>query len=132
VTGQSPATAPARHVRRLGFRHVGGVDQAPARVDGALSSSHSTGRAPDQARQSSTSFTCSATWMWIGPPPASGIIAQFAGRHGAQAVRRDADDCDSMRERPCARLQQPRETIHVVDEAALAVAGAAPPKPEWA
>ena len=56
------------HRRRLGVGHVGRVDQAPARVDRRRwPSSHSTGRAPDQARQSSTSFTCSAMWMWIGP-----------------------------------------------------------------
>ena len=31
-------------------------------------SSHSTGRAPVAATQSSTSFTCSAAWMWMGRP----------------------------------------------------------------
>jgi hypothetical protein len=42
---------------------------------GALFISQRTGRAPVAARQSSTSWVCSAMWMWMGPAPASGRIA---------------------------------------------------------
>ena len=82
-----------RHLLGLGLGHVGGVDQAPAlRRHRHCASSHSTGRAPDHSMQSSTSRICSAAWMWIGPSGSHRRHRrQFLGRHGAQAVRRDAD-----------------------------------------
>ena len=40
--------------------------------------SHSIGRAPVAARQSSTSPVCSATWMWIGPAKPSASVASVA------------------------------------------------------
>ena len=52
---------------------------------GACSSSHSTGRWPDQAMHSSTSLVCSAAWIWTGPPSASGAIA--ASSSGVTARR---------------------------------------------
>ena len=58
----------------------------------ALASSHSTGRAPDQATQSSTSRVCSATWIWIGPVPASSRrrpqVRPASPRAGCAARRR--------------------------------------------
>ena len=125
VIGHRPATAPLRAMRRgLAVGHVGGVDQAPARVDRRV------GRAAirpaarrDQARQSSTSFICSATWMWIGPSPASGRHRRAAPpaspRAGCAARRRPPRRAGRATAR-AARFEQPREAVDVVDEAALA------------
>ena len=61
-------------------------------------SSISTGRRPEKARQSSTSFTCSATWMWMGASGgrAGDHLAKQFRRHRPQRMGRDADAAQRM------------------------------------
>ena len=84
--------------------------------------------------QSSTSFVCSATWMWIGPSPASAVTARSSsGVDRAQAVRRGADHrAVELPDGAPAFVEQPCEALGIVDEPPLALIGRAPPKPEWA
>ena len=86
-----------------------------------LSSSHCTGRAPDQATHSSTSRICSAAWMWMGPAgPALDQRAQLGGIDGAQRMRRDAErGAVEPGDVAPARLDQPREAVEVGQEARL-------------
>ena len=71
--------------------------------------------------------------MWTGPPRASCTTArQLRGRDGAQAVRRHADRCPGQRaHRSRGTPHDAREALRIVDEAALARVGAAPPNPPW-
>ncbi len=61
-----------------------------------------TGRCPEQARQSSTSFTCSATWMWIGP---CGAAAQTARSVSGVTAR---SECGAM---PSCAPGRPRDDL---------------------
>ena len=74
-----------RDALRFVIRHVGGVDEAPALIDRRMLQQPFDRPRPDQARQSSTSFICSAAWMCTGPPSASGMIA--ASSSGVTARR---------------------------------------------
>ena len=101
-------------------------------IDGGVVEQPATGRAPDQARQSSTSLTCSATWMWIGPSPASATTAaSSAGVDGAQRMRRDADRTDpaiSARQSSSSRAKPSRSVM----KRRCSGRGGAPPKVAWA
>ena len=125
VIGHRPATAPLRGQRGgLGLGHVGGVDQAPARRrPAAWSSSHSTGRAPrpGEAVLDLLHLLGDVDVDRAVRPPAAATAAQLVRRHGAQAVRRDADHgVRQRRDRCAAALEQPREAVDVVEEPPLA------------
>ena len=124
--GDRAGCAPGRRSppRSCGWRGSGTSARRPPR----WSSSHSTGRAPDQARQSSTSFTCSATWMWIGPSGASGghrrEFVRGRRRAGCAARRRPRRRCKPAT--ALAALRNRRgEAVEIVDEAPLARRSAA-------
>ena len=104
------------------------------RSTSALASSHSTGRAPDQATQSSTSFICSATWMWIGPP-------RPARRPRAVLPASRRAGCAARRRPPRRRAAPPRAGFPRAGGRSASGSlmkrrwpsfGAAPPKPECA
>ena len=91
-----------------------------------LSSRYSTGRLPDQARQSSTSLVCSAMWMWMGAAvsrrSSSAItsVEEFRG-HGAERMRRDAELAQRIVAAGRMKLLEDSDiAIGVVDETALA------------
>ena len=117
---QAGDRAAARQVARLAAHPCASRGRGTsARSTAAWSRSQRTGRAPDQARQSSTSFVCSATWMWIGPPAASATTsASSLRRHGAQTVRRDADVARRPRCAP-AVVDETREGVEIGDEPPL-------------
>ena len=75
VSGQRPTTArdAAKATISPGVVWVAWIRHQRS-SSAAFSSSHSTGRRPSAATQSSTSRTCSAAWMWIGP---SGVAWQI-------------------------------------------------------
>ena len=89
----------------------------------ALSSSHSTGRRPSAATQSSTSRICSAAWIWIGP---SGVAAADrpqrlrASPRAANAARCRRALAATSATDARARCDQIEEALGIVDEAALA------------
>ena len=85
------------------------------------SNSHSTGRWPDQAMQSSTSCVCSAMCRCSGSRgPELRQRAQLRFIDCAQAVRRDAEHCVGQpRGRRLAGREQPLVLARAADEAAL-------------
>ena len=101
------------------------------RSTGAWSSSHSTGRAPDQATQSSTSRSARRHGCGSARPASAIDCLQFVRRHGAQAVRRDAHDSAVQRSPPRARLHQAarRSRRRSLMKRRWPSFGAAPPKP---
>ena len=109
VSGQSPTTAPDAANTRISCPVVWVAWTTHQRASSpALSSSHCTGGRPSAAMQSSTSFVCSAAWMWIGP---SGTAAQTTcsacGVDRAQRMRSDADAASGQ-----ARRDRPRALDH--------------------
>ena len=126
VIGQRPATAPRRRCRAIsvassasrGSRHqrasTGALVEQPR--DRALRR--------DQARQSSTSFTCSATWMCIGP---SGPAARSrASSSGVTARRLCGAMPTTASSRPATALRAPStsaRSLDIVDEAPLPLVG---------
>ena len=120
--GDRAAARPALGLRlaSCGWRGSGTSGRSTARV---VEQPFARAARRDQARQSSTSLTCSATWMWIGPSPASaarppqarpGVTARrLCGATPTTAPCKPATAC-------AAAVQQPREAVEVVDEAALA------------
>ena len=91
---------------------------------GMLSSSHCTGRAPDQATHSSTSRTCSAAWMWIGSRRRrSNERLELVRRHRAQRMRRDAKaGARQPVDVSAARLHQRGEAVEIGEKARLPAA----------
>ena len=85
---------PRRSRRR---RRASRARAASARRAGRSRASHSIGRAPVAARQSSTSPVCSATWMWIGPAKPS--AERGAARRSTPAPRRAASGSRGRRRR---------------------------------
>ena len=94
-----------------------------------LSSSHSTGGAPDQAMHSSTSAVCSAAWMWMGPDGHSSrtSVVQLRRIDRAQRMRGDAEHRRRRRGRRAVRLafDQTPEAVEVGQKARLARLGRA-------
>ena len=86
-----------------------------------LSSSHCTGRAPDQARHSSTSRTCSAAWMWIGPAVHRSTSARSSGASTARSECGAMPSTAPSRRSTCRRLasNEPPETIEIEQETRL-------------
>ena len=107
VSGQSPTTAPDAASARISCAVVWVAWITHQRGSSpALSRSHSTGRRPSAAMQSSTSFVCSAAWMWIGPSgaPRTRRAASRASRPAANAARcRHGRRAGWRRSRACAR-----------------------------
>ena len=64
----------------------------------------STGRRPEKARQSSTSFTCSATWTWMG---ASGGRPAITSRSSSGVTARS--ECGEM---PTRRNGWPFDSVY--------------------
>ena len=120
----------------LGLGHVGGVDQAPAPVDLRVGQAAIRPAArPTRRRSPRPPSVCSATWMWIGPSPASSVTAvKFLRRHGAQAVRGDADDRARRAAAAARRLASSRRAkpSRSLTKRRWPSFGAAPPKPECA
>ena len=81
------AGAAASHRFDLAAQRMRGVDQLPAASSRPSRASHSIGRAPVAARQSSTSAVCSATWMWIGPANDCASAPSAGDRIAADAAR---------------------------------------------
>ena len=136
VVGHSPAIAPDRASASVSAAVMCVAWIAVQRSERSNSrSSISTGRRPEKARQSSTSFTCSATWMWIG---ASGGKAAMTSRSSAGVTARSECGRDADAAERCAlacidRLfDDPQKTLRTVDETALPRRGGWPPKPPWA
>ena len=133
VSGHRPATAPARASRvRLVVGHVRRVDQAPALVDPALSSSHCTGRAPS-AGHAIVHFLglLGGMDMHRHLREGRGHLAQLLGRDRAQRMRRDAEIA-----RPAAIATISRERAISVTKRSVELRkricpglGAASPKP---
>ena len=123
VSGQRPATAPEAAsagfpARWCGWHGSGTSAHRPRHGR----CSHSTGRRPSAAMHSSTSWVCSAAWIWIGP---SGTCLahdpQCLGRDRAQRMRRDADARfrqTAPRSPACARTAE--KPIRIVEKAPLA------------
>ena len=97
------AGAAARHRVDLGRAWCAWrAPAASARRAARGAASHSIGRAPVAARQSSTSAVCSATWMWIGPSNPSASRHRWAIDAGARGAQR-VDRQPGVDERPAAR-----------------------------
>ena len=79
------------------------------------SASHSIGRRPVAATQSSTSAVCSATWMWIGPRVAGAALRQLRDRRrprpraasGSRRRRRRAARAARARRRAARARRRP-------------------------
>ena len=117
--GNRAGFAPARRLLSVTWTRM---DQQQARIDRRCSSSHSTGRLPDQATHSSTSLTCSAAWICTGASLGHGDdCRQFVRRYGPQAVRRDSDIGPGQGADGRSRgVKQLCELIDRADEPALA------------
>ncbi len=115
--GQAPRSRPAVMCVQW-IRH-----QRASRL--MLSSSHCTGRAPDQATQSSTSRACSAACMWMGPAAHRSTSARSSDASTARS------ECGAMpRVAPSSRstwrrldVQQAPEAVEVEQEARLSRRG---------
>ena len=123
VIGHRPATAPdfARRALSSGVMCVQWIRHQRASRP-MLSSSHCTGRAPDQATQSSTSRACSAAWMWIGPSRhRCDERAQLAARRrrAANAARCRASRREAAHHDGGCDLDEPREAIEIEQEPRL-------------
>ena len=92
------------------------------------------GRAPDQARHSSTSRTCSATWIWIGPSGASSTRAFNSRGVTARRLCGATPTTASGIDRTAFRLASRRRAkpSRSLMKRRWPSFGAAPPKPEWA
>ena len=75
--------------------------------------------APDQARQSSTSLTCSAAWMWIGPPAASAMTSASSAGVTARRVCGATPIVALGPPATPAVVDEPREAVEIVDEPPL-------------
>ena len=120
----------SRH-RSCGWRGSGTSARRPRHCRAAIRPA----ARPTRRRSPRPRCTCSATWMWIGPSARQrDDRGELVRRHGAQAVRRDADDGARARsQRACAAASSSRAKLsRSLMKRRWPSIGAAPPKPEWA
>ncbi|VFT07868.1 Uncharacterised protein [Pseudomonas aeruginosa] len=124
VLRHRPATAPLRAIAATSGSAWVAWTRHQRWSTATFSYSHCNGRRPLQARQSSTSFCCSAIWMWTGrsswPAARTGDLLRS---HRAQGVEAQAQGVACRLQRRAQALEQFQVGLAAIDEAPLALAG---------